>query len=133
MKLTADKTQHSEAGFSLIELLVAFAIVTGTLVVVMQSVSLSAKHLQRDTEQRHALMVAKTLLAERRQLRSGGVQILEEGEIDGFNWTYHVTSLRQTADISIEFNPLQHRLLLESQSVPERQYEFVTFSMQTVR
>ena len=84
-----------QRGFSLLELLVAFAIMAMSLGLIYRVAGGSARHVADATQAQQAAWLAQSILASRNDVRVDGWN--ESGESGGINWqvrsTPHVSSL----------------------------------------
>ena len=81
---------RNDKGFTLVEILVAMVIMTGATVALFQGVSLGGRGLDNASRQSHAVLLAKSLLAQ-----AGVTEALEPGvrqgrTADGMEWTIAV-------------------------------------------
>ena len=73
-----------QRGFSLLEMLVAFAIMAMSLGMIYRVAGGSARDLSETAKTEHAVWLAESLLASRNNLFTDGWN--EDGEADGFKW-----------------------------------------------
>jgi general secretion pathway protein I len=73
-----------ERGFTLVEALIAFAILAVTLVALYEAMGTSVRGMARASQLDEAVLVAESRLAELSLLRSLPAQL--EGESDGYRW-----------------------------------------------
>ena len=71
-------------GFSLLELLVAFAIMAMSLGLLYRMAGGSARHVTDAAQNQHAVWLAESLLASQTSVRAEGWN--EDGESDGYRW-----------------------------------------------
>ena len=83
-------------GFSLLELLVAFAIMAMSLGLLYRVAGGSARHVSDVVQQQQAAWLAESLLASRSSVHADGWN--EQGESAGFKW--QVRSILSTASVS---------------------------------
>jgi general secretion pathway protein I len=76
--------RNHQRGFSLLELLVAFAIMAMSLGLLYRVAGGSARHVSDAVQQQNALWLAESVLASRQSVRSDGWN--EDGESAGFTW-----------------------------------------------
>ena len=76
--------RYFQRGFSLLELLVAFAIMAMSLGLLYRVAGGSARHVSDVIQQQQAVWLAESLLASRNSVRSDGWN--EDGESAGFKW-----------------------------------------------
>lgn len=74
-----------QRGFSLLEMLVAFAIMAMSLAMIYRVAGGSARNLSDVAQTEHAVWLAESLLASRNHLFAEGWN--EDGEADGFKWS----------------------------------------------
>ncbi len=73
-----------QRGFSLLELLVAFAIMAMSLGLLYRMAGGSARNVTDATQSQHAAWLAESILASRNHVRADGWN--EQGESAGFQW-----------------------------------------------
>ncbi len=78
-----------QGGFSLLELLVAFAIMAMSLGLLYRMAGGSARHTADITAQQQSVWLAESILASRSNVRSSGWN--EDGEAGGFKWQVRST------------------------------------------
>src|SRR5665811_235075 len=76
--------RYFQRGFSLLELLVAFAIMAMSLGLLYRVAGGSARHVSDVVQQQQAAWLAESLLASRSSVRADGWN--EQGESAGFKW-----------------------------------------------
>jgi general secretion pathway protein I len=74
-----------QRGFSLLEMLVAFAIMAMSLGMIYRVAGGSARNLSDTAQTEHAVWLAESLLASRNHLFTEGWN--EDGEVEGFKWS----------------------------------------------
>lgn len=85
MKLvTKPRHKSRQHGFSLLELLVAFAIMVMSLGLLYRMAGGSARDIAAITQMQRAVWLVESILASRNAVRSDGWN--EDGESDGFQW-----------------------------------------------
>ncbi len=92
-----------QRGFSLLELLVAFAIMAMSLGLLYRVAGGSARHVSDVVQQQQAVWLAESLLASRSSVRADGWN--EQGESAGFKWQVR-SGLSTTAVSAPEAVPL---------------------------
>lgn len=94
---------YFQRGFSLLELLVAFAIMAMSLGLLYRVAGGSARHVSDVVQQQQAAWLAESLLASRSSVRADGWN--EQGESAGFKWQVR-SSLSASAVSAPEAVPL---------------------------
>lgn len=75
----------SEAGFSLIETLIALAVIAGMSALLFDSISANALFAQNLAKRREAVLLAQSLLAQA-TISTGPVQLADEGNVGTLSW-----------------------------------------------
>lgn len=74
-----------EAGFSLIETLVALAVIAGMSALLFDSISANALFARNLAKRREAVLLAQSLLAQA-TISGGAVQLADKGDIGALTW-----------------------------------------------
>ncbi len=94
----------SEAGFSLVESLVALAVIASMASLLFEAVSINARAAQHVAQKRAAIMLARSLLAQA-VLPSGPDQLEETGQSNDMSWRLSRRSIDRGArneDVPLE-------------------------------
>jgi general secretion pathway protein I len=98
----------SQRGFSLLELLVAFAIMAMSLGLIYRLTGGSARNVTDAAQNQQAVWLAESLLASRSSVRADGWN--EDGESAGYRW--QVRSSRDGSTVSTPQGVTLHRIAL---------------------
>ncbi|WP_213979252.1 type II secretion system protein [Sphingomonas sp. dw_22] len=95
---------HSEAGFSLVETLVALAIIAGMSALLFESVSANAHFAQTVAKRRDAVLLAQSLLAAV-EAPSDSASAADTGSVRGLTW--RITRISRSGGARDSGVPLQ--------------------------
>lgn len=120
-----------ESGFSIVELLVAFVILSLALGIVVQSLSLSAGNLSRTNERQLATEFAKSFLAEAQSLTETEIgERFPPGE--DFVWNYRRSIIPASEIEAMGYQIVRHDLTVHRPSPLAPQYSFSTLTLRPV-
>ncbi len=121
----ATEFDHHQHGFSLLELLVAFAILAMSMGLIYKSMGASARNVGDMTHHQQASMLAESLLASRDSVTDQGWN--ESGEHTPFAW--QVSSQPYASEIDAQGMVLMHQIHIMiswSDGVRQKQLEIQT-------
>ncbi|MGP7735258.1 type IV pilus modification PilV family protein [Oceanimonas smirnovii] len=120
---------YRQSGFTLLEVLVAFAVLTITLGVLLNIFSLAIKTSQTAQDQQTAMLLAESKMAELdagNALRPG----TERGEFnDRFNWETRIEEFNSTTLMDNQSMLLPYRLSVVVSWDEHRRYELATLRL----
>jgi prepilin-type N-terminal cleavage/methylation domain-containing protein len=86
----------TQSGFTLIETLVAFVILSGTIIMALSAMTDGLHRMQRSAEIIRASQVAQSVLDS--VIAASGSDVATTGEKDGFKWQVSMLSTQSTED-----------------------------------
>jgi type II secretory pathway pseudopilin PulG len=89
----------TQSGFTLVETLVAFVILSGTIIIALSTMSGGLHSMQRSAEIMHASRVAQTVLDS--VLANSGSDVGSIGEMEGFKWQIRIEPIQSRDDAAM--------------------------------
>ncbi|WP_107852366.1 type IV pilus modification PilV family protein [Oceanimonas marisflavi] len=127
--MTSASPRHAQKGFTLLEVLVAFAVLTITLGVLLNIFSLAIRTTQIAQEQQKAVLLAESKLAE----LDAGVTLrpgVERGDFDErFEWETRVEEFDSRALLDNQSQLTPYRLSVVVSWNDNRRYELATLRL----